>query len=107
MLPGGAKGVASGGELWYYHNMNTTELTTEEVLSAFGQRLLPWFRRAARDLPWRHTDDPYAIWVSEIMLQQTRQAPAGIRQPPPRGPLQSGGVHTGGPQDGHSISVRQ
>ena len=74
MLPGGAKGVASGGELWYYHNMNTTELTTEEVLSAFGQRLLPWFRQAARDLPWRHTDDPYAIWVSEIMLQQTRVA---------------------------------
>ena len=74
MLPGGAKGVASGGELWYYHNMNTTELTTEEVLSAFGQRLLPWFYQAARDLPWRHTDDPYAIWVSEIMLQQTRVA---------------------------------
>ena len=72
MLPGGAKGVASGGELWYYHSMKTTELTTEEVLSAFGQRLLPWFYQAARDLPWRHTDDPYAIWVSEIMLQQTR-----------------------------------
>ena len=68
------KGVASGGELWYYHSMKTTELTTEEVLSAFGQRLLPWFYQAARDLPWRHTDDPYAIWVSEIMLQQTRVA---------------------------------
>ena len=54
--------------------MKTTELTTEEVLSAFGQRLLPWFHQAARDLPWRHTDDPYAIWVSEIMLQQTRGA---------------------------------
>lgn len=69
-----AKGVASGGELWYYHSMKTTELTTEEVLSAFGQRLLPWFHQAARDLPWRRTDDPYAIWVSEIMLQQTRVA---------------------------------
>ena len=56
--------------------MKTTELTTEEVLSAFGQRLLPWFYQAARDLPWRHTDDPYAIWVSEIMLQQTRVAAA-------------------------------
>ena len=54
--------------------MKTTELTTEEVLAAFGQRLLPWFQGAARDLPWRHTDDPYAIWVSEIMLQQTRVA---------------------------------
>ena len=35
-------------------------------------RLLFWFRRQARDLPWRQTRDPYAIWVSEIMLQQTQ-----------------------------------
>lgn len=34
--------------------------------------LLDWFRRHGRDLPWRHTLDPYAIWVSEIMLQQTQ-----------------------------------
>ncbi len=34
--------------------------------------LLRWFRRTARDLPWRRTKDPYAIWVSEIMLQQTQ-----------------------------------
>ena len=34
--------------------------------------LLPWYRQNARDLPWRHTRDPYRIWVSEIMLQQTR-----------------------------------
>ena len=34
--------------------------------------LLPWYRAHARDLPWRHTKDPYRIWVSEIMLQQTR-----------------------------------
>ncbi len=34
--------------------------------------LLRWFARAARDLPWRHTLDPYPIWVSEIMLQQTQ-----------------------------------
>jgi A/G-specific adenine glycosylase len=31
-----------------------------------------WYRKHARDLPWRHTRDPYAIWVSEVMLQQTR-----------------------------------
>ena len=68
------KSVASGRELWYYHSMKTTELTTEEVVSAFSRRLLPWFETAARDLPWRHTDDPYAIWASEIMLQQTRVA---------------------------------
>jgi A/G-specific adenine glycosylase len=36
------------------------------------RRLLSWFSRHARDLPWRRTRDPYAIWVSEIMLQQTQ-----------------------------------
>jgi A/G-specific adenine glycosylase len=34
--------------------------------------LIAWYRRAHRDLPWRRTQDPYHIWVSEIMLQQTR-----------------------------------
>jgi A/G-specific adenine glycosylase len=38
----------------------------------FRRRLLAWYDRAARDLPWRRTSDPYAIWVSEIMLQQTQ-----------------------------------
>lgn len=36
--------------------------------------LTDWYRTAARDLPWRRTRDPYAIWVSEVMLQQTRVA---------------------------------
>ena len=34
--------------------------------------LLAWYESAQRDLPWRHTRDPYRIWVSEVMLQQTR-----------------------------------
>ncbi|MBW8864114.1 MAG: A/G-specific adenine glycosylase, partial [Verrucomicrobia bacterium] len=34
--------------------------------------LLAWFATNARDLPWRRTHDPYAVWVSEIMLQQTQ-----------------------------------
>ncbi|MCU1308569.1 MAG: putative A/G-specific adenine glycosylase [Acidobacteriaceae bacterium] len=38
----------------------------------FQSRLLDWFDRTKRDLPWRRTKDPYRIWVSEIMLQQTR-----------------------------------
>src|SRR5438876_6909732 len=38
----------------------------------FVRRLLAWFARNARDLPWRRTRNPYAIWVSEIMLQQTQ-----------------------------------
>ncbi len=36
--------------------------------------LIAWFQESARDLPWRRTLDPYAIWVSEIMLQQTQVA---------------------------------
>ncbi len=36
-----------------------------------ARRLLAWYRGAARDLPWRRTRDPYRVWVSEIMLQQT------------------------------------
>ncbi|HEU5263390.1 MAG TPA: A/G-specific adenine glycosylase [Gaiellaceae bacterium] len=36
------------------------------------QVLLEWFAEAERDLPWRHTNDPYAILVSEVMLQQTQ-----------------------------------
>jgi A/G-specific adenine glycosylase len=43
-------------------------------LKEFRQRLLGWFDGNARDLPWRRSRDPYAIWVSEIMLQQTRVA---------------------------------
>lgn len=37
-----------------------------------SQRLLAWYERCRRDLPWRRTQDPYAIWVAEIILQQTR-----------------------------------
>ena len=40
--------------------------------AAIGALLTDWYRRQARDLPWRRTSDPYRIWVSEIMLQQTR-----------------------------------
>jgi A/G-specific adenine glycosylase len=40
----------------------------------FRRRLGAWYRTHARELPWRGTTDPYYIWVSEIMLQQTRAA---------------------------------
>src|SRR5215216_5755472 len=40
----------------------------------FRRRLLSWYRRHGRDLPWRRTRDPYAIVVSEFMLQQTQVA---------------------------------
>src|SRR5215475_2126258 len=39
---------------------------------AFIRKLLIWYKKAARDLPWRETRNPYAILVSEIMLQQTQ-----------------------------------
>src|SRR3954463_7519133 len=39
-----------------------------------GPRLLSWFDRHRRDLPWRRDRDPYRIWVSEVMLQQTTVA---------------------------------
>ena len=54
--------------------MKRQELTTENVLFRLPGPLLAWFRGNARDLPWRKTEDPYRIWVSEIMLQQTRVA---------------------------------
>lgn len=39
---------------------------------SFAESLIEWYARHHRDLPWRRTTDPYCIWVSEIMLQQTR-----------------------------------
>ena len=41
-------------------------------MGTFATTLLTWFRENGRDLPWRQTRDPYAIWLSEIILQQTR-----------------------------------
>ena len=41
------------------------------------RRLLAWFDRHRRDLPWRRNRDPYHIWVSEVMLQQTTVAAVG------------------------------
>jgi A/G-specific adenine glycosylase len=45
---------------------------SETKISKLVPALLDWFAQNARDLPWRRTRDPYAIWVSEIMLQQTQ-----------------------------------
>ena len=40
--------------------------------SEISRPLIAWYERVHRDLPWRRTSDPYRVWVSEIMLQQTR-----------------------------------
>jgi A/G-specific adenine glycosylase len=49
-----------------------SEKFTSVQARQFRRQLLAWYDLHARDLPWRRTRDPYAIWVSEIMLQQTR-----------------------------------
>ena len=43
-------------------------------MSSFTETILAWYDACGRDLPWRRTRDPYAIWLSEIILQQTRIA---------------------------------
>ena len=60
-------------------NLDTSTVPAPPQQPATGSRdkrlvaaLLRWYRRHRRDLPWRETSNPYAIWVSEIMLQQTR-----------------------------------
>src|SRR5258707_8308810 len=51
-----------------------SEILRDSALPDFQSALLRWYDRNRRDLPWRRTRDPYRIWVSEIMLQQTRVA---------------------------------
>src|ERR1700733_11121655 len=51
--------------------MNTLPLVSR---ASIRRRILNWYRKNKRDLPWRGTHDPYRIWISEIMLQQTRVA---------------------------------
>jgi A/G-specific adenine glycosylase len=48
--------------------------TSKQQIASFRRRLLAWYAARKRDLPWRRTSDPYRIWISEIMLQQTRVA---------------------------------
>jgi len=43
-----------------------------QILDKLPEALLPWYAAGHRDLPWRQTRQPYRIWLSEIMLQQTR-----------------------------------
>src|SRR4051812_4503042 len=53
---------------------NKTDRGAEAAAPELARRLGAWFEETRRDLPWRRTRDPYAIWLSEIMLQQTRVA---------------------------------
>jgi A/G-specific adenine glycosylase len=54
------------------HRRRAFPLPSPAERQRFRRNLLAWYRRNGRDLPWRKTDDPYHILVSEIMLQQTQ-----------------------------------
>jgi A/G-specific adenine glycosylase len=53
-------------------NLSCPGRSLKKALHRIQVNLLQWFKENARDLPWRKTSDPYAIWISEIMLQQTQ-----------------------------------
>lgn len=53
-------------------NQRNLHLNHADGKSRFRKRLLSWYDRNRRDLPWRKDRDPYHVWLSEIMLQQTR-----------------------------------
>lgn len=55
-----------------YREDSRNPLTEEERLAGAVKPLLFWYKKNARDLPWRRQPTPYRVWVSEIMLQQTR-----------------------------------
>lgn len=46
--------------------------TIDSIYKQLPNVLLPWYKQNARQLPWRKNTDPYHVWLSEIMLQQTR-----------------------------------
>ena len=51
---------------------NPNILTTPNIEKNFSKELINWYLKNKRELPWRETEDPYPIWLSEIILQQTR-----------------------------------
>lgn len=48
------------------------EMWDESKIASFRRTLMTWYDQEKRDLPWRRTSNPYHIWISEIMLQQTQ-----------------------------------
>ncbi len=56
----------------FFDSGQTKDIAFRKKIQIFRKALLGWYRVNKRDLPWRNTDDPYRIWVSEVMLQQTQ-----------------------------------
>lgn len=54
------------------HKVPQESVLSEDFVLSFRSKLIDWFHLNGRDLPWRRTKDPYKIWVSEIILQQTQ-----------------------------------
>ena len=67
-----ARDALSNAEGRERRTADTVALPEPNARRLFRRRLLDWYRRNGRDLPWRHTRDPYHILVSEVMLQQTQ-----------------------------------
>ena len=63
-------------QAWGFVRKYAVPPPTGRELTSFRKQLLVWFHQFQRDLPWRRSKDPYRIWISEIMLQQTRVAAA-------------------------------
>ncbi len=53
-------------------NRTTKTTSADERARAIGRALLLWYAKHRRELPWRKSQNPYAVWVSEMMLQQTQ-----------------------------------
>lgn len=72
---GTSKGVETGVEISASGSAGkrlSSFVMSEAAIVDLRQRLLAWYASQGRDLPWRRTRDPYAIWISEVMLQQTQ-----------------------------------
>jgi len=55
-----------------HDNISYTQLMFQPQLNQIRRRLLSWYGKNRRDLPWRRIRNPYAIWIAETMLQQTQ-----------------------------------
>lgn len=71
-LKDGCKNIKEDQTLIKHSIRKDASIMREDLLLSCAEPLLKWYQKEHRDLPWRKNKDPYCIWVSEIMLQQTR-----------------------------------
>ena len=68
------QGIVDSGNNRYRHIVGLWKSGTLPAMKEKVKAASQWYSRVARSLPWRATRDPYAIWISEVMLQQTQVA---------------------------------